>query len=168
MNYPYDDSNMRYDYGLHRYVLTKEGVFEILGINLDTQFNQFEPNARQRRVERFLKKVTNTVYDYIYEGSWNSQYLEYVLAKCPELREYIQEMLSEQVEYALENNFIQDFSGVNISKNSAIKKNDLRGSMRVAKRVEDICTQDITDLGIVLKTINPLPSVPRSAYRRDY
>lgn len=168
MNYPYDDSNMRYDYTLHRYVLTKEGVFELLGINLDTQFNQFEPVARQRRVERFLKKVTNTVYDYIYEGSWNSQYLEYVLALCPQLRPDIQEMLTEQVEYALENNFIQDFSGVNISKNSSIKKEDLRGSMRVAKRVEDICRQDIRGLGFALKTILPLPSVPCGAYRRGY
>ena len=68
MKYPYDDSNMRYDYILHRYVLTKEGVFELLGINLDTQFNQFEPNARQSRAERFLKKVTNTVYDIFTRG----------------------------------------------------------------------------------------------------
>lgn len=168
MKYPYDDSKMRYDYGLHRYVLTSEGVFELLGVNLDTQFNQFEPNARQRRAERFLKKVTNTVYDYIYEGSWNSQWLEYMLAKCPELRSYIQEMLAEQVDYVLENNFIQDFSGVNISKNSAIKKEDLRGSMRVAKRVEDICRQEIGSLGFSLKTILPLPSVPCEEYRRDY
>ena len=108
MKYPYDDSNMRYDYSLHRYVLTKEGVFELLGVNLETQFNQFEPNARQRRAERFLKKVTNTVYDYIYEGSWNSQYIEYLLATCPQCRQYIQEMLIEQVDYVLENNFIQD------------------------------------------------------------
>lgn len=168
MNYPYDDSNMRYDYALHRYVLTKEGVFELLGVNLDTQFNQFEPAARQRRAERFLRKVTNTVYDYIYEGSWNSQYLEYVLALYPQLRPYVQEMLVEQVEYALENNFIQDFSGVNVSKGSAVKKADLRGSMRVAKRVEDICTQNIAGLDFVLKTINPLPSVPCNAYRKGY
>lgn len=168
MKYPYDDSNMKYDYALHRYVLTKEGVFELLGVNLDTQFNQFEPNARQRRQERFLKKVTNTVYDYIYEGSWSSQYLEYALALCPQLRPYIQEMLVEQVEYVLENNFIQDFSGVNVSKNSAVKKEDLRGSMRVAKRVEDICTQDIAGLGFALKTIIPLPNVPCYLYRRGY
>lgn len=168
MNYPYDDSNMRYDYQLHRYVLTKEGVFALLGVNLDTQFNQFEPNVRQRRQERFLRKVTNTVYDYIYEGSWNSQYLEYVLATCPQSRQYIQEMLVEQVDYVLENNFIQDFSGVNVSKNSTLKKNDLRGSMRVAKRVEDICQQDIFGTGFVLKTILPLPGVPCELYRKGY
>lgn len=168
MKYPYDDSNMRYDYILHRYVLTKEGVFELLGINLDTQFNQFEPNARQRRAERFLKKVTNTVYDYIYEGSWNSQYIEYVLATCPQCRQYVQEILVEQVDYVFENNFIQDFSGVNISKNSALKKEDLRGSMRVAKRVEDICRQDIRGLGFALKTVLPLPGVPYGLYRKGY
>lgn len=168
MEFPYDDSNMRYDYALHRYVLTKEGVFSLLGVNLDTQFNQFEPNARQRRTDRFLKKVTNTVYDYIYEGSWSTEYLEYMLAKCPQLRPYIQEMLIEQVDYVLENNFIQDFSGVNVSKNSAIKRADLRGSMRVAKRVEDICLQDIEGIGFPLKTIQPLPGVPRGLYRKGY
>ena len=77
-------------------------------------------------------------------------------------------MLVEQVDYVFENNFIQDFSGVNISKNSALKKEDLRGSMRVAKRVEDICRQDIRGLGFALKTVLPLPSVPYGLYRKGY
>lgn len=165
---PYNDNIMTYDFKAHRYVLTEYGIFEKLGINLDSVFGEFEDDVRVRRKERFLKKVSDSVYGYIYQDNANDRYIEYVLAMNPTLRQSVEEMLIEQAEYVLDgNNFLQDFSGVNIAKGSAMKKEDLRGEMRVALRVVELCNSFIGDLPFTLKTIRLLPNVP-CGYREGY
>lgn len=163
--YPYDDETMTYDKATHKYYLTENGVLQELGINLSLELQ----NGNQgKRVERFLRKITAAVYGYIYEDSFNSLRIERDLAKHAPLRTIIKQMLLSQVEYALENNFIQDFSGVNISKGSAMRASDLRGRMRVSSDVELLCRQTIVGLPYTLKTILPLPPVPECEMWRDY
>ena len=169
MNQPFNDTMMIYDPQAHRYVLTETAVYQELGINLDTEFASFEQDVRQRKKERFFKKVSDTVYGYIYQDSTNTRFLEWILACREDVRSAIQEMLLAQAEYVLEgNNFLQDFSGVNIAKGSAMKKDDLRGEMRVALRVVEMCKEYLGNLDFVLKTIIPLPDVPQQYYRVGY
>lgn len=169
MNQPFNDTMMIYDFQAHRYVLTETAVYQELGINLDTEFDSFEQDIRQRKKERFLKKVSDTVYGYIYQDSTNSRFLEWILACREDVRSAIQEMLLAQAEYVLEgNNFLQDFSGVNIAKGTAMKKDDLRGEIRIALRVVEMCKEYIGNLDFVLKTIVPLPDVPQQYYRVGY
>ena len=160
---------MIYDYAAHRYMLTETAVYQELGINLDTEFTDFEDSIRQRKKERFLKKVSDTVYGYIYQDSTNTRFLEWILACREDVRSAIQEMLLAQAEYVLEgNNFLQDFSGVNIAKGTAMRKDDLRGEIHVALRVVEMCKEYLGNLDFVLKTIIPLPDVPQEYYRVGY
>lgn len=170
MYQPFNDTMMVYDVNSHRYILTETALMQHLGVNLDTEFDSFsETDIRQRKKERFLKKVSDTVYGYIYQDTTNSRYLEYVLAMREDVRPAVQEMLLAQAEYVLEgNNFLQDFSGVNIAKSTAMKRDDLRGEMRIALRVVEMCKEYIGNLNFVLKTIVPLPDVPQEYYRVGY
>lgn len=164
-NYPYDDDIMKYDMAAHRYILTKSGVFQELGINLDLEIQR---PGRSNTADRFLKKISDSVYSYIYEDSNSAEWLEFQLAKNSALRDIIKEMLLAQVEYILDNNFLDDYSGVNIQKGTAMRRQDLRGSMHVSATVERLCRQDIKGVSYPLKSVFMLPSVPLSLYREGY
>ena len=51
---------------------------------------------------------------------------EYLLAKYPPLREIIYEAMLAQVVYNLNNGFIQDYSGVNVVKGTAMEVRTMR------------------------------------------
>ena len=166
MQYPYDDQYMVYNHNLHRYVLTENCVHDELGekFDLDTT-GDTNPSTLP---DRILKRISGTVYRYLYENVWNRDTLEYYLAKIPSLRETIKEMLTEQTLYVLRNGFIEDYSGVNISKGTAMDINQLRGRAKVAPAVEDLAYQTVPELGHSLKFAGPLPIIPANAFRRGY
>lgn len=115
-----------------------------------------------------MEEVSDEVYEYIYEDSFNAECLEWQLAVNPKLRRIVKKMLLSQVKYALNNNFTDAFSGVNIVKGTAMNLRDLRGAARVSAEVERLCRQDVPGLPFVLKTILPLPSVPACLYHKGY
>lgn len=167
MNYPYSDEIMTYDYEEHRYYLLPDGVTKRIGVNLDAALNS-GLSRNPHAVQNFLEEVTDAVYEYIYEDSSNAAFLEWQLACNPELRRIVEKMLLAQVKYALTNNFVDNWSGVNVVKGSAMKGRDLRSSMRVAAKVERLCRQDVAGLPFVLKTIAILPPVPSCVYHKGY
>lgn len=164
---PYNDSVMYYDYEEHKYYLAPEGVTDAIGVNLDLALNASAARNPQA-VRNFLDRVTESVYEYIYEDSSSAEYLEYLLANHKPLRKFVKRMLLAQVRYALANNFIDDFSGVNIVKGTAMNPRDLRSAMRVAPEVQNLCRQDIAGLGFCLKTTLMLPPLPEWAYHVGY
>lgn len=117
LQYPYDDGVMRYDYVAHRYVLTKEGVFQILGINLDDYIPVADTANQSRCADIALAEVSEDVYDYLYEDCMNIAWRRYELAKVPERRHDIQEMLLRQIRYVCQSGSLRDASGVNLPKN---------------------------------------------------
>lgn len=166
--YPFDDETMTYDYITHRYVLTERNVFNELGENLDAILNASGDGNPSALASRILKRVSQTVYLWLYEDSWNSQWLEYVLATLPPLRGIVKEMLQSQLLYMLANGDLGLYSGVNIAKGQAMNINDLRGRARIAPEVEDLAMQTVPELGYCLKYAGMLPCVPREIYRRGY
>lgn len=167
-NYPYDDEIMKYDYVNHRYVLTQEGVLEQLGYNLQVLLDNGSPADPSVLAGRVLRKVSQSVYFYLYEGTMNQQWLEYILATYPPLRDWVREMLQAQLEYVIDNNFINDFSGINIAKGRTVDLNWLRDRVKVADQVDQLARQFIPGLGYCLKYAGQLPCVPCECYHRGY
>lgn len=112
--------------------------------------------------------VTETVYEYIYEDSSPEAYLEYLLATYAPLRDVVRKMLLAQVKYAIINNFVDEFSGVNIAKGSAMDGRVLRSAVRVAPQVDRLCRQNVPGMNFCLKTITELPLLPSWLYRQGY
>lgn len=167
-SYPFDDEIMKYDYAAHRYVLTSSGVLSQLGENLDVILNTTGDADSGTLAARVLRRVSQTVYMYLYRDTANEEWLEYILATYPPLREWVQEMLQAQLLYMLANGDIGLYSGVNVAKGQAMDVEALRGRARIAPEVEDIAMRTIPQFGYCLKYVGFLPSVPCGLYRRGY
>lgn len=169
-NYPYDDNYMVYDYRLHMYVLTERSVAESLGVNLTELIPDLGTNNNTTMVKRRLVECSQAVYRYIYEDSWNSEFLEWILAKLPILRDKIYTMLLAQLSYILDNGQINAYSGINLAKGTAIDIKLLRGVAKVADTVQEIASKEDIGMGYnyPLKTACKLPCVPCELYRKGY
>lgn len=168
MKYPDDDQVMKYDYLSHRYVLTANGVYTQLGINLNTTLNTAGDANPSTLADRILRRVSQTVYAYLYRDSMNSDWLEYILATYAPLRGWVQEMLLAQLLYVLTNGFVSDYAGINIAKGHSMDIEQLRGRARIAPEVEDVALRTIPGLGYCLKYIGSLPGVPCELYHKEY
>ena len=166
--FPHDDEIMKYDYQSHRYVLTSSGVLSQLGEDLDVILNSTGDANPGTLADRVLRRVSQTVYMYLYRDTANEQWLEYILATYPPLRECVQDMLQAQLLYMLVNGDIGLYSGVNVAKGQAMDVEALRGRARIAPEVEDIAMRIIPQLGYCLKYVGFLPGVPCGLYRRGY
>ena len=166
--YPFDDEVMTYDYNAHRYVLTERGVMTELGENLDTILNATGDANPSTLAARFLKRVSNTVYRYLYRDTQSEQWLEYILAKHPPLRDTVKEMLQAQLMYMLANGDISLYSGVNFARGQIMDTNALRDRVAIAPDVEYLANEAIPGLGYSLKYVGGLPCVPYEVYHRGY
>lgn len=160
---PYNDNYMTYNYDAHMYVLTEKAILDFLGENLHeiTNFSPVTLNA-------FLLRNSRTVFNYIYESSQASDYIEYILAMDVEQRERIQTMLLAQVEYTLFNGAIDVYSGVNISKGQYIDLKEIRGNRKVADTVEIESAKIMPKYGFCLRFGGRLPHVPIELYHVGY
>lgn len=151
MLFPYNDETMIYDYKRHKYCLTVKGVFLELGENLDTYFPKGSDCNQSTMAKRLLQRISRKVYNYIYQDSMNTRWLEYELAKQPFLRERIKNMLVYQLEYFLVNGDSALSCGVNIDKGSTIDIQQLRGRVKIADDTEILANEVIPELGRSLK-----------------
>lgn len=157
MTYPFNDNSMVYDYNRHMYILTQKGVLDELGINLDLELNTADDANPSRLVDRFLTKVSQTVYNYYYQDSANNAWQTMQIAKNPEIREQFKEVLLAQVLYVLANGFINLYSGVNVAKGSAMNVNVLRSNAKVADEVVTFGERIISNVGVCLLYAGVLP-----------
>lgn len=164
---PFNDEIMTYDLNEHKYYLTADGVNKAIGVNLNLALNS-GLSGNPFAVKNFLENVTETVYEYIYEDSSSEAYLEYLLATYAPLRDVVRKMLLAQVKYAIMNNFVDEFSGINIAKGSAMDGRVLRSAVRVAPQVDRLCRQNVPGMNFCLKTITELPLLPSWLYRQGY
>lgn len=169
-SYPYSDDDMIYDYDSHRYVLTERYVSRSLGENLDMILNAAGDANPSTLASRFLRRVSNAVYGYIYKDNPNVERIEYYLAKHAPLRPWIKDMLEEQTLYMLMNGDIGIMSGLNISKGQAMELYKLRGAVCVAPEVEEMCNRIMPAFGHCLKYrgVITFPPFPQSEYRMGY
>lgn len=166
--YPFNDESMFYDYNTHRYYLTEKCALDELGINLALILNGEGDANSSTLPQRLLRKVSDSVYNWIYADSMNHEWLEFIMAFYAPLRDTVKEMLKAQLEYVLTNGFVNDYSGVNISKGQTVDINWLRGRVKIADEVEMIANRFIPGLGYSLKYLGQLPCVPCKAYHAGY
>lgn len=161
-NYPYDDEYMKYDYRMHKYVITDKAVMDLLGENLNTILVDPEPTTKNA----FLREVSGSVYDYILSASQSPDYIEYILAKDGSLRQTIQDMLISQVKYTFINSTLADFSGVNMSKGHYIDNLDvMRGDRAVSNTVVRKANAILPCYGHCLRYSGALPHIaPKFLY----
>lgn len=162
--FPYDDEYMTYDYRLHRYVLTDKAVLDILGENLNVILVNAEPVTKNA----FLKKVSNTLYEYILSASQSPDYIEYIMAKDGSLREMIQDMLISQAEYMLSNGAVDSYSGINMAKGHFIELDKIRNGRQVSMTVEQRANAPLHGYGHSLRYACALPRIASKFYRVGY
>lgn len=162
--FPYDDEYMTYDYRLHRYVLTDKAVFDILGENLNVMLVNAEPVTKNA----FLKKVSNTLYEYILSASQSPDYIEYIMAKDGDLREMIQDMLISQTEYMLTNGAVDSYSGINMAKGHFVDLDKIRNGRQVSMTVEQKANASLHGYGHSLRYACALPRIAPKFYRVGY
>lgn len=120
MKYPFNDEYMIYDYEEHRYILTPQAVLDKLNIDLAERLNVGGQSNNERASNMFLEEISNIVYSAIYDYSSQVPIIEYQLAKYPSARKRIMKAMLKQVDYALVNGVLNQYSGVNLQKNTII------------------------------------------------
>lgn len=159
---PINDEYMKYDFRNHRYVLTEKAIFEEVGVNL----NDITSCITDKKI--FLKRVSSDVYSYIKGNSRSPEYIEYILAVDTDLRPMVQEMLISQAEYVLLNGAVSAFSGINLSKGTAVEINKLRDERKVSDTVSVEANKILPGYGFCLKYAGALPSLDRSKRYKGY
>ena len=157
MNYPYSDANMTYDPTLHGYVLTIEGVRQLLGTDLSTYLDStgdFNPSTMGQRILRMISQHT---YAWIYAHNNNQRFIEWLLAKYPPAREIIQECLVNEVYYALKNGDFWNYADSEIPFD------------RKVSETTRLMLENPLPNGVSVLYQGPLPYViSKEAYRADY
>lgn len=149
MVYPFSDETMIYDTITHQYALTPEYFARVTGEDLYTRLNTRGVVDRNAFAKNWLRNVSRVLYAYIYRSSTHTPFVEYLLAKTPELRDLLKDALVEQGLYMLANGDISKFSGVDIRRGSVIDRNTL-----IASAVSPIAVD------ILSRTFNPnLPCI---------
>lgn len=163
---PFDDQCMKYDYKKHRYILTKECVFDELGINLDTRLNVSRNDNQSAAADIALRQISAHLYNFIYARTGNKQYIELLLAKYEPCREIVKECLLNEVQYSLTNGQFWNYAGVNLSDMSVIDANALRGARVVSYDTEQLLYQPLPNGVVVI--YQGKYNVPRFEPYSDY
>lgn len=148
--FPFDDQDMRYDYKTHKYTLTKECVFNELGINLDTRLNVARNDNQSAAADIALKQISTHLYNFIYARTRNKQYIELLLAKYEPCRELLKQCLLNEVQYTITNGQFWNYAGVNLSDSGTIDINALRGARVVSYDTEQILYQPLPNGAVLL------------------
>ena len=106
-----EDKFLKYDILNHRYYITHEYFQNCYGKDLSTMSSFREDLNPPTAVERYLKRLSMILYNYIYEYSSNPEITQYLLASKPEWRDAIREALGE-IAFAFSQT-ANDFSLVN-------------------------------------------------------
>lgn len=90
-----EDKFLKYDSINHRYYITPEYILNYYGTNLSEMSAFREDINPSTAVERYLKRLSMVLYNYIYEYANDKEIMEYLLASKYEWRDAIREALGE-------------------------------------------------------------------------
>ena len=117
--YPYNDQDMKYDYTYHGYVLTK-GFLLKNGQNLDELLDATGDSSKSSLPQRLLQRARMLVYNHIYSFNHDMFTVEYQLAKNPNLRLIMRDVMLEQVLFMLSNGDLSLEAGVDLIRLRAL------------------------------------------------
>ena len=168
--FPYSDQYMAYDYNTHMYYITPDGVFNLLGVNLNEELETFGQANNTTQALRFCKKSASKVYAYIKDRCFSYPFIEMFMAKAGDIREFIRdELLIPQIEYNLTNGFPDEYSGLNIAKGTAMRPEDLRCDLSVARDVATNTKIRLRNYGFCLCHSTALRAYPACIFAKgDY
>ena len=140
--YPLTDEYMRYDYTLHRYVLTQKYITDIVGIDLERRVASNQGVNGTAVIESALKLISFQVYSYIYKFN-DRNVLTWLLAKAPSAREILKEVMGIQARYVFT---VGDMS---------LTLDDKR-TMILSPLAEDLLNNsELAETGVVITSIAP-------------
>lgn len=157
---PYSDELMTYDFTTHKYYLTENAVYVELGINFGLIPNGNDANP-STMAQRFIKKVTNNVYRYLFADIYNAPWTEFELACVADLRSVIYQMLLAQAEYNANSGFSETFNGVDIYKGYSLDRSKLKEA-QISPVVEELSFQGQRSIGRCLKYAGAYGGTPPS------
>lgn len=147
MTYPYNDEYMTYDFDEHRYILTPKAVLDKLNIDLIERLNPGGSATRERVPHQFLDEISDIIYSQIYDYSSQPSIQEYQIAKIPSARRVIMDAMLKQVDYSLVNGFLDQYSGIDLKKNSKV---DGLSSRYLAPRAKSKLSNPLIETGVPL------------------
>ncbi len=147
MEYPYNDETMFYDYTTHRYILTPACVLNELNTNLAERLNKRGSAVAENVPSDVLRRISNIIYSEIYKRSEYNDVQEYLLAKCPSLRQIVKDAMKAQVLYFLINGDTSNFAGIDLKNGRIIDIDRLRNQSRLAPDAEIELQKPIRELG---------------------
>ena len=164
MNYPYDDNYMKYDYEEHRYILTEKAVLDKNNISLSERLNVAGAVNKASLPNKFLDEISEIVYTQIYDYSSQPEIQKYQLAKIPSARNIIMKAMLRQVDYALVNGFLDQYSGVDLRKGTKSPKFDER---YLCDRAKSILKNPLIETGIPILYCGKYPYIFKANYKKD-
>lgn len=101
---PFSDIHMKYDMKSHMYILTKEFMRDEYGIDLDSVLDSKGDANPVTLADRWLKRISLVLYEYIYSYSSDRECSMYILAMRQDFRDTIRTALGEFAFATLSNN----------------------------------------------------------------
>lgn len=92
------DDYMRYDYDLHRYVLTLKYATDVLGINIEERVSSNRAVNATAVINNFLTEASDAVYEFLNDCN-DTQTIAYIIAVSPTARKVIQKAMGKQFTY---------------------------------------------------------------------
>lgn len=136
---PFDDEYLKYDKVKHEYKGTPKLILDYSGVDLTQELDSFGDANESTLPQRFVDKASRLVYQLVYNhcGPSRRQLMQYIMAKNPDIRDYLKEWISEQVEYMLANGFVGLESGIDFGKLSSVNLSEIRGRRMYSPLVVD-------------------------------
>ncbi len=154
---PFSDDYLKYNKTKHEYKGTPKLILDYSGIDLSSELDTFGDANASTLPQRFVDKASRLIYQliYNYSGPSKRQLMQYIMAKNPEIREYLKDWISEQVEYMLANGFVGLESGIDFGKLSSVKLSEIRGMRMYSPLVVDsIRSVGLLNTNYVYTTMN--------------
>lgn len=133
---PYNDNDMVYDLDRRFYVLTNNGVKNLLGVNLE----ELSGDSTKATLVRY--RVSQDIITMIRRYSRNDyfKYKLYQIAKDETTREMIKQILVEQLSYYIESGagLLKNQHGVSIEKSKALDLASIRGNVLLSAGAEQM------------------------------
>lgn len=167
MAYPYNDNYMKYDYNQHMYYLTPKAALDLIGENMDTHMNAFGDSNPSTLAERYCKKSARKLWRYVKSHTFEYSYIEYIMAKDGNVRQFVQDLLLSQLEYNLMNGFPDEDSGM-LSNGGVTDISEIRNERAISPdNYNDVFSVFLPGYGFTLCTNTRLPAVAPCAYAKE-
>ena len=153
---PYSDNEMLYDKTKHRYILTVDYVRNVLGVDLNAEFNTNNTTASVIVLNSFLDNASSEIYNYLYMHN-HAKTIQYIIAKSESARAIVKEAISKQVLYSIYNGDL-GFSSKKEEQDMSLNK--------YAKEILD--SQEVRETGTTLTYVGVYSFCPPNYEVGDY